>query len=178
MSVISRLQPRRARGKRAVSFNVFSANTIMRRKPASQRRPVLEIARPQPQLRRPVGQRRRHESSLGWVPAFASSATSRASEARRRARESGKRAAAYALIPMGVGAAAMGQESKRSRKKPALLGLLAAAGLVAVAKRDRLVAAIDQRRGANSTVSPAEAPAPAPVTVRSAQTTTSGQIPS
>lgn len=179
MSVLSRLQARPVRDKRALNLNRFSPSTIVRRNPASQGRRVLGVAPPQSRLHRAAGRGRRQPSVSGRLATFRSLGKFGFSQVRRSARQSGRRAAAYSLIPLGIGAAAIGQESKRSRKRPALLGVLAAAGLVAVAKRDRVVTAIDRRRSAGSAAGPTDAPDPAPASVGSAETTTkSGQAPS
>ncbi len=177
MSVISRLQPRPVR-KRALNFNPFSPSTVVRRNPASRGRQLLGIAPPQPRLPWAAGRRRRKQSVSGRLGTLASLGKFGSSQVRRSPRQSGRTAAALALIPMGVGAAAMEQRSKRSRKKPALLGLLAAAGLVAVVKRDQVVAAIGQlRRGADSTASPADPPDPASANTGSVEATASPADP-
>ena len=175
MSVISRLQGRPVR-KRALNFNPFSPSTVARRNPASRGRQLLGIAPPQSRLPWAAGRRRRKQSVSGRLGTLAS--LGKSPQVRRSARQSGRTAAALALIPMGVGAAAMEQQSKRSRKKPALLGLLAAAGIVAVVKRDQVVAAIGQlRRGADSTASPADPPDPASANTGSVEATASPADP-
>ncbi len=172
MSVLSRRQARPVRVNRGLSFNPFSASTVARPKRASQGRQVLAIARPQPRLQWPRGRGRWQQAPSGRLERFASLGKVGSSQVRRSSKHAGRIAAAYALVPVGVGAAALGGETKRSRKKPAVLGLLAAAGLVAVARRDQVRAAIARRRSAGSAAAPADAPAPAPASGASAETTT------